>query len=250
VIDLHSHILPGFDDGVRSIEEARDLARAAAAEGVTAIAATPHVRHDYPTTPEQMEDGVAALRADFEGERIPVEVLPGGEIAFDRIGELEDDAIRRFSLNQTGRYVLVEPPYSGWALGLDAAIHSLQGRGVTVVLAHAERNSAVQASPERLVPLVEAGMLVQVTTGSIAGVLGRDARRAGMELIEKRLAHLVASDAHGPTIRPFVYAAGADAVHDSALRRWLCEEVPAAIVAGDSIPDRPTRRRWMGRVSR
>ena len=250
MIDLHAHILPGFDDGVRSIEEARELGRAAAAEGVTAIAATPHVRHDYPTTPEEMEDGVAALRADFQRERIPVDVLPGGEIAFDRIGELDDDTIRRFSLNQTGRYVLVEPPYSGWALGLEAAIHSLHGRDVTVVLAHAERNGAVQSSPDRLAPLVDAGMLVQVTAGSLAGRLGRESRRAGMELVDKRLAHLVASDAHGPMVRPFVFAAGADAIHDAALRRWLVEDVPAAIVAGNPVPERPSRRRWMGKVTR
>jgi len=250
VIDLHSHVLPGLDDGVRSLEEARDLARTAAGEGVTAIAATPHVRRDYPTTPEQMEEGVALLKADFVAEGIPVDVLPGGEIAFDRIAELDDAAIRRFSLNQTGRYVLVEPPYSGWALGLEAAIHSLQGRGVTVVLAHAERNGAVQSSPERLAPLVEGGMLVQVTAGSLAGVLGRESRRAGLELIDKRLAHLVASDAHGPMIRPFAFAAGAGAIHDQALRTWLCEDVPAAIVAGEPLPERPARRGWTGRVSR
>ena len=66
MIDLHAHILPGFDDGVRSLEEARELAREAQAEGVTAIAATPHVRDDYPTSPERMERGVEALRKTAE----------------------------------------------------------------------------------------------------------------------------------------------------------------------------------------
>ena len=250
MIDLHSHILPGLDDGVSSVEEARELARSAVAEGVTAIAATPHVRDDYPTTPAQMEQGVEQLRADFEREGIELEVLHGGEIAFDRIGELDDDDLRRFSFGQTGRYVLLEPPYSGWPLGLDAAVRSLHGRGTTVVLAHPERNGAVQSSPQRLAPLVSAGMLVQLTAGSLAGRLGGAARKAGLALLGAGLAHLVGSDAHGPGLRPFAFAAGAESVHDAGLRRWLFEEVPAAIVAGEELPDRPRPRRWAGRVRR
>ena len=62
MIDLHSHILPGLDDGARTLEDARELARRAAADGVTAVAATPHVRPDYPTRPEDMERGVLGLR--------------------------------------------------------------------------------------------------------------------------------------------------------------------------------------------
>src|SRR5277367_6032368 len=104
VIDLHSHILPGLDDGVATIEEARELARAALAEGVTAIAATPHVREDYPTTPEQMEAGVAALRADFAEQGIALEVLHGGELDLEFLTTLPDEELRRFTIGQTGRY--------------------------------------------------------------------------------------------------------------------------------------------------
>ncbi|MDQ2982483.1 MAG: phosphotransferase [Actinomycetota bacterium] len=244
MIDLHSHILPGFDDGVRTIEDARELARTAVAEGVTAIAATPHVRDDYPTTPDEMEQGVALLREDFEREGIAIEVLHGGEIAFDRVAALDDDDLRRFTFGQSGRYILLEPPYSGWALGLEASVHELHRRRFTVVLAHPERNAAVQSSPERLAPLVAAGMLVQLTAGSLAGKLGGSARKAGLALVNAGLVHLVGSDAHGPGVRPFVFAAGAETIHDEALRRWLFDQVPAAIVAGEELPDRPERRRW------
>jgi len=102
VIDLHAHILPSLDDGAETLEESRVIARAAAAEGVEAIAATPHVRSDFPTTVEQMEAGVAELRADFDRERIPVQVLHGGEIDLEALRSLDAEMVRRFTLAQTG----------------------------------------------------------------------------------------------------------------------------------------------------
>ena len=80
MIDLHAHILPGLDDGVATLEEARELARRAAGEGVTAIAATPHVRDDYPTSAAQMQQALAQVRDDFASEQIAVDVLPGAEL--------------------------------------------------------------------------------------------------------------------------------------------------------------------------
>jgi protein-tyrosine phosphatase len=78
VIDLHLHVLPGVDDGARTLEDSRELARRAASEGITVIAATPHVRADYPTTADRMEAGVASLRTDFAEQMIPVEILHAG----------------------------------------------------------------------------------------------------------------------------------------------------------------------------
>ncbi|MGH3041432.1 MAG: CpsB/CapC family capsule biosynthesis tyrosine phosphatase, partial [Gaiellaceae bacterium] len=112
MIDLHSHILPGLDDGSRTVEDARALARRAAQDGVTAIAATPHVRSDYPTRPEEMERGVLKLREDFLEHGIHVEVLHGGELDLVALGSLDDDDLRRFSLARSGRYLLLEFPYS------------------------------------------------------------------------------------------------------------------------------------------
>ena len=100
VIDLHSHILPGLDDGTRSLEEARDLARQAASDGITAIAATPHVRPDYPTTPEEMEWGVDELRADFEAEGIPVQVLYGAEIDLGLLWQIPREELSRLTIGR------------------------------------------------------------------------------------------------------------------------------------------------------
>src|SRR5205823_10667983 len=114
VIDLHSHILPGVDDGPATLEESLELARRAAADGVRVIAATPHVRDDYPTQPATMERLVAELRAAIQREGIPIDVRPGAEIAIDWLERLSDDDLGRFGLGGSPHYLLPDFPYGGW----------------------------------------------------------------------------------------------------------------------------------------
>ena len=243
MIDLHAHILPGIDDGVATVEEAFELARRAAADGVTAIAATPHVRDDYPTTPEQMETGVRRLRQAFGEAGIAVDVLPGGEIALERLGRLGKEELLRFSLAQSGRYLLLEFPYTGWPLALERSLWSIQAAGLVPIIAHPERNREVQERPDRLAPLAAAGTLVQITAASLDGRLGRSSQRTARTLLEDGTAHLLASDAHGTRVREAGLADAAAAVEDDALARYLTVDTPAAIVAGEPLPARPVRRR-------
>lgn len=241
MIDLHSHILPGLDDGAATLEDALGIATAAVADGTRVIAATPHVRADYPTTPAQMEQQVDLLRQELRAADIPLELLPGGEIALDRLPELDDDELRRFGLAGNPKYLLLEAPYLGWPLGIANTFFQLQLSGFQVVYAHPERNGDVQASPERLAPLVERGMLVQLTAASLDGRLGPGPLKTGLRLLELGLAHLLASDAHSPDLRQIGLSAAAHAVGDDELALWLTEDVPAAIVSGGEIPPRPVR---------
>ena len=242
MIDLHAHVLPGFDDGVRSVEEARELARAAADEGVTAIAATPHVRDDYPTTAAQMERGVELLRADFAREGIAVEILHGGELSLQRVWELGDESLDRFSLGRSGRYVLLEFPYVGWSKLLEPTVSALVRKGLRPLLAHPERNASVQERPERLQPLVAAGALLQLTAASVHGGLGHSPRGAAWRLLELGVVHVLATDSHGPHIRQGGLAAAAASLADEGLARYLTVDAPAAIVAGDEVPAPPDGR--------
>lgn len=235
MIDLHAHILPGYDDGVRSIEEARALARAAAAEGVTAIAATPHVRDDYPTSVEKMLRGVSLLRADFEREHIGVEVLSGGELDLDRLWQLDPDDVRRFTLAGTGRWLLVEMPYAGWPVNFERKVAALRTQGIETLLAHPERNDAVQYDPERLGPLVTEGMRVQITAASLDGRLGERPRRCARVLLDQGLAHVLATDAHAPAVRSAGLASAIDALDDPEIARRLTVDNPSAIVEGRAV---------------
>jgi len=249
MIDLHSHILPGLDDGARTLADSVDIARAALDDGIAVIAATPHVRDDWPTDAEAMEERVAELRAELETARMPLDVRRGGEIALDWAVKLPAEALRRFGLAGS-RYLLVETPYHGWPLQLPDVLLSLRDQGFVPVLAHPERNIKVQTRPERLVPLVAAGVLVEVTAASVDGRIGRRSAECGHRLIQGRVAHLLASDAHHASVRAVGMSAAAKAVGGGALAEWLTYEVPAAILADAEIPPRPHsgRKGWIGRL--
>jgi len=239
VIDLHTHVLPGIDDGVRSLAEARALALAAVEEGVSVLVATPHVRDDYPTTPETMEEAVALVRADFAVQGIPVEVLHGAEVDLSMLWAIPPEELRRLTIAQTGRYLLLEFPYRGWPLALDSAVTRLVQLGVIPLLAHPERNPEVQDRPDRVRGLVEAGALVQITAASLEGGRDRSAQAAALRLLDLGLAHVLASDSHGPHISRDGLGAVARSIGDPALARYLTNDVPGAIVAGQPVPERP-----------
>lgn len=249
MIDLHSHVLPGLDDGVRTIEASLELLRAAAGDGIDRIAATPHVREDYPTTPGEMELRLAEVCGAAREAAIPVEILGGGELDLAFAARLDDDDLRRFGLGGNPTLLLLEFPYLGWPLPLADLVFDLQLRGYRIVLAHPERNADVQLDPERLRPLVDNGVAVQLTAASLDGRLGGAPRAAARRLLDARLAHLVGSDAHAPDVRSVGLSGAARAAGDEALARWLTEEVPDALLAGRPLPERPepSKRRFLRR---
>jgi len=243
MIDLHAHVLPGIDDGPKTLADSLDLLRAAHADGIARVAATPHVREDYPTRPEEMERLLAEVREAARAEGIPIEVLPGGEIALTQLAELEDDDLRRFGLGGNPALLLLEFPYQGWPLALQEQAFRLAARGFTVVLAHPERSAEVQEEPTRLAPLVEAGVLVQLTAASVDGRLGRRPQQCARALLDAGLAHVLASDAHAPAVRAAGLSAAAEALDSPELALWLTDAVPRALLAGEPLPARPARGR-------
>jgi protein-tyrosine phosphatase len=247
MIDLHSHILPGVDDGPETVAGSLEIARAAVADGIQAIAATPHVRWDHPTTAEAMEAAVESLRAELAAAAIPLRLLPGGELDLEELEGRDDDELRRFGLGGNPEYLLLEFPYTGWPLGLAETVFRLATARMTAVIAHPERSADVQAAPERLEPIVAGGALIQVTAGSVDGRLGRRSERCAMHLIESGLAHMIASDAHEAYIRSVGMSEAAVRVGDDGLGRWLTDEVPRAIVDGGPLPPRPEVARRRGR---
>jgi len=239
MIDLHSHVLPGLDDGAQDVEQAVAICQAAADDGIEVLAATPHVRHDYPTSAEQMEKALAKVEA--AAGRL-VRLLPGGELALEELGRPVGE-LRRFGLGGNPGYLLVETPYIGWPLGIAQQLFQLLAAGIVPVLAHPERNPEVQRRPSLLEPLVAMGTLVQLTAAAVDGRLGRGTRECARHLLDRRLAHLIASDAHAPSVRAIGMRAAADALGDASLARWLTVDVPGSIVDRLPMPARPADRR-------
>lgn len=238
MIDLHTHVLPGIDDGARTLDDSLEMARAFVADGVTEIAATPHVRVDYPTSADAMLAAVDLLRRAFEEAAIPLVVHAGAELDVEWMARLPEAEIARLTL-AGGRYVLVETPYRGWRIEVVEQLLRLRRAGFTPVLAHPERNAIVQERPSVVEPLVRGGTLVQVTTASLDGRLGRRPQESARGLLSAELVHLVASDAHTPEVRAAGMRAALEALDDDALARWLAFDVPRALVENRDVPARP-----------
>lgn len=241
VIDLHCHLLPGIDDGPATMEASVEMARAFVDAGTTTVAVTPHVNWDHlHVTPEVVAAGVEALRDALGAAGVPLTIVPGAEIALSRAGDLEADTVRALALGD-GPWVLVEPPFSPSVAGIEAVIDALLLGGHRLLLAHPERSPSLAREPERLRPYVDAGMLCQVTAGSLTGAFGRSVQRAARQMVDTGLAHVLASDAHDAERRPPGLAAAAATLRDPELAAWLTTAVPAAVLAGDAIPPRPGR---------
>ncbi len=237
MIDVHCHPLPGLDDGASDLASGVELVRAAAHAGVSTLAATPHVRDDFPTTAAQMKDGVRALRTAL-GTDAAIEVTTGAEVAATYLQRLTDDDLREFTLGGSGRYLLVELPDEGWSLGIELALDRLAGLSIRPVLAHPERNDLVREHPERLASLVEAGALVQITARATGRSMGKATAVTAAKLLRLGLVHVVASDAHAA---PGVGPAPWEIDLPDPLKEQLSVTNPAAILAGEDVE--PPRRR-------
>jgi protein-tyrosine phosphatase len=238
VIDLHCHVLPGIDDGPETIEDSLALARAAAAAGTRTIVATPHVSWRYPNESATIARLARELNERLSSEGIELEILTGAEIAMTRCSEIEADELLRLTL-AGGPWVLLEPPFSPMATGLDGVVAQLLSSGHRVLLAHPERCPAFHREPEALEALVRGGALSSITAGSLVGRFGGQVRRFARRLMADGLVHNVASDAHDALKRPPGVQAELLQAGLGELSEWLTLDVPRAILSGGEIPARP-----------
>lgn len=245
MIDLHSHLLPGIDDGPPDVEHSLELARAAAEQGTRVLAATPHLRGDFPDVhPDELPSRCDAIRRAIAEAGIELEVAQGGEAGVMWAVNARDEDLRAATYGARGSDLLVETPYGGLADNFEGMLFSLADRGYRLLLAHPENNPTFQRSPARLERLIERGVLLQVTARSlIRPERKRGPRPLAESLVRDGLAHVLASDAHsGRQLRPPALGAGRDAAAElvgEARARWMVEDAPAAILAGEPLPDPP-----------
>ena len=203
MIDLHCHILPGLDDGPRTMEDAISMAQIAVADGITTIVATPHAFDGtYNVTPEQRDEVLAAFRQVLSEKKIPLKVLPGSDC---HLSEHLIENLRKspaHTLNGTGKAFLVEWPFDLVPAGFDELVFQAEILDLEPILTHPERHHEVQKRPELIGPWVEKGVRIQVTAGSLLGHFGQSARQTAEKLLRSGWVHAIATDAHDPLGRP------------------------------------------------
>ena len=250
MIDLHSHLLPGIDDGPPDMAGALELAAASAADGVKVLAATPHLRSDHPgVRPEELGARVQAVRAALAQAGVGIEVIGGGEVDLLWAQQADEHALRQVSYGQRGSDLLVETPYGELPVRLEDMLFRLSAQGFRVLLAHPERSAGFRADPTRLHALVARGTLLQITAGSLSGPPRHSrSRRFAAQLVREGLAHVMASDAHGGEIERAGLSQGVAAAAELAPHRaeWMVTEAPAAILSGEALPPAPAQRGGRG----
>jgi protein-tyrosine phosphatase len=252
MIDLHSHILHGLDDGARTLEESLAMARLAVADGITVMAATPHSPASTACLiyePAVIRARTSRLMAALAAEGIALQVVVGTEIAYEPA--MAEKLNRGMLLPYVGtRTVLLEPPWGRLPANFAAAVFTIQLAGYRVLLAHPERLADVQEDPNVLVPLVERGVLVQLTAQALTGGQGDSMRELSETLLLHGLVHVLASDAHGPSPRrvpalAFARQRAADLLGEAAATA-LVYDTPRALLDGLAIqlptPQPITRR--------
>ncbi len=240
MIDLHCHVLPGVDDGPSTMQEAIDLVRGAAADGIRTIVATPHVDHLHrPVGSGYIRAAVPEVQARLDRAGVGVKIETGAELAFTRAVDLDDDELAALTLGGGG-WLLLECPLNVTATpGFISGARLLARRGHRILLAHPERCPLFLRAPEELDDLVADGMLAQVTARALDGRFGRTVRDLAVHLVARGSVHVVASDGHDENRPAKIAAHLARAPVPLALADWLTHEVPAAVLAGQEPPRRP-----------
>jgi protein-tyrosine phosphatase len=199
MVDIHSHICYGVDDGARTIEESIAMLEMASAGGTTDIVATPHSDLKFHFHPEVVAERVAELQARM-GDRIRIHRGCDFHLFFDNIRSCLEDRTK-YTINGK-RYLMVEFADSSIPKTINDVFNSFLQKNITPVITHPERNALLMGRVADMVSWVRAGCLIQVTAASFTGRFGKSAEANCRRLMDRKMVHFVASDAHDTEWRP------------------------------------------------
>src|SRR4051794_35934682 len=247
MIDIHTHVLPGIDDGPQDTVGSVAMAHLAAERGTRTLVATPHVRADHrKVVIEEIQERARTLNRLVRDYGIDVFIVPGGEVGLSRALEMSDEELRLVTLGGNGRDLLIETPYGELPSVFESLLQSIVERGFRVTLGHPELNPSFQSEPERLGRVADAGIVVQLTSSSLA--LRRSAARSlALRALDQGWASVLATDAHSaewrpPDLNPGLEAARRAMPAAAAEIEWMVNDAPLAIVQGRELPPRPERK--------
>ncbi len=239
MIDIHSHILFGVDDGAGNAEDSLIMAETAAESGVKQMIMTPHCCEADGfanfNTPE-LTAKFDSMRKMMEENGIPLTLHNGMEVfATPRLGEQIDEG--KLITLAGSKYLLMEFAFGETGDFIEHSIYTVLERGLIPVIAHPERYYFIQDEPAFLEYCAMRGAVVQLNKGSLTGMFGRHAQRTARLCLERGCVHMIASDAHGPYRRTAKlndgYGIVAEYYGRGAAELLFCENPAAIINNGD-----------------
>ncbi|MDT8318575.1 MAG: CpsB/CapC family capsule biosynthesis tyrosine phosphatase [bacterium] len=239
MIDIHAHILPGIDDGPETLDEAIEIANKAFKAGTKAIVATPHTLNGlYRNDRNKVLGEVVNFRQTLKERDIPLDVLPGADIALtpELIPCL--DAGELMTINDGRKYLLVELQPYYFPEKIHKIIFALKTRGITPIITHPERDALIMKNNEILAGFIERGCLSQITAMSLTGGFGNKIKMLSAELIKSGMIHIIASDCHSADKRPPSLKGAVDVAAEligltKAMK--MVQDIPAAVMKGEGV---------------
>lgn len=246
MVDIHSHIVYGVDDGAQTLEESIAILVEAASGGTTDIVATPHANLEYSFDPDTVQSRLDQLR---QVNPTNIRIFSGCELHLDF--DLLQDAIqnpRKYSIN-SGAYILVELSERNSLADVPPIMDRLMRLGLIPILAHPERYFILRDQVDAIQALVEQGCLMQLTSQSIMGKFGSGIRKVSQRLLDLQLIHFIASDAHDTRMRNAGLGGCRQLVADEYGEGWaaiLLDANPRATLNSGPLTLLPQRSRKSG----
>jgi protein-tyrosine phosphatase len=239
MIDLHCHILPGIDDGPGHLDESVEMCRIAASDGIRTVVATPHFNPGvYESDEANVSERLSALREKVREEGLPIEILRAADNALtpELLGHL--GTRKHLTINQNGRYVLIEFPHLAVVHNYERVFLTMMERGIIPIITHPERNPYFRKNPSELYSIVSMGAVIQITAMSITGGFGSEVQEFSLFLLRKNIAHIIATDAHSRDFRPPLLSVAVDRAGEVVGKERAKEMVglrPSAIIEGKTL---------------
>lgn len=234
MIDLHCHLLPGIDDGAKTLDDALSMARLAVENGIRKAVVTPHI------TPGRYDNDIKSIAASFNkfkqaliDHNIKLELAMAAEVRLDPIilSMVETDTLPLLGKADGMNIMLLEFPHSTLPPGALETVKWLIKKNIQPVIAHPERNKAVIKDFKMIKPFVDAGCLLQITAASMQGTFGRPPKSIGKKLLKTGWVSIIASDAHNLSTRPPEMEAG----------RRIVEKIVGEKESWTMVQDRPAQ---------
>jgi len=238
MIDIHNHLLPGIDDGARTIEDSLALARVAVADGITHMVCTPHIQPGvYDNDLNSIKQVFELFQAALLEHDIALKVAMSAEVRIcpEILSMLESDTLPLYVGRDGRKSMLLELPHSHVPPGTDQIIRWLQRQNIAVLIAHPERNKELMCNVRKIEALVDLGCKLQLTAGSVAGCFGERPGEVAAYILKQGWCDLLASDAHNLHHRPPQLSDGEIAAVAIIGREQACRltgEAPLALVGG------------------